>query len=79
VAVPVQRAESVASDDAAPKSAGRKRGQIYVCEHCAKQYKHPSCLIKHRWEHSPHWREASKFVQSKHQQVQLLEVRGTHV
>lgn len=38
-------------------------------------YRHPSCLIKHRWEHSPQWREASKFVLSKHQQVQLLEVR----
>ncbi|KAJ2986108.1 hypothetical protein NUW54_g9901 [Trametes sanguinea] len=36
-------------------------------------YRHPSCLIKHRWEHSPHWREASKFMLSKHQQVQLLE------
>ena len=37
-------------------------------------YRHPSCLIKHRWEHSPHWREASKFLLSKHQQVQLMEV-----
>ena len=36
-------------------------------------YRHPSCLIKHRWEHTPQWREASKFVLSKHQQVQLLE------
>jgi hypothetical protein len=80
------RAGSVASsapgDDGGPASSslsksaghGKKRGQIYVCEQCAKQYKHPSCLIKHRWEHSPHWREASKFVHSKHQQVQLLEV-----
>jgi hypothetical protein len=40
---------------------------------CHQVYRHPSCLIKHRWEHSPHWREASKFVLSKHQQVQLLE------
>lgn len=82
VLVPVlTRAPSVTSDDAAssaPKSAGKKRGHIYVCEQCAKQYKHPSCLIKHRWEHSPHWREASKFVQSKHQQVQLLEVHSSH-
>lgn len=31
-------------------------------------------LVKHRWEHSPHWHEASKFLLSKHQQVQLLEV-----
>ena len=37
-------------------------------------YRHPSCLIKHRWEHTPHWREASKFLLSKHQQVQLMEV-----
>jgi len=36
-------------------------------------YRHPNCLVKHRWEHSPHWREASKFLLSKHQQVQMLE------
>ena len=42
-----------------------------------KVYRHPSCLVKHRWEHSPHWREASKFLLSKHQQVQLLE--ASHV
>lgn len=53
--------------------SGRKRGVDYKCETCSKIYKHPSCLIKHRWEHTPHWREASKFVLSKHQQVQLLE------
>ncbi|KAH6912916.1 hypothetical protein BKA70DRAFT_1531541 [Coprinopsis sp. MPI-PUGE-AT-0042] len=53
--------------------SGRKRGADYKCETCSKIYKHPSCLIKHRWEHTPHWREASKFVLSKHQQVQLLE------
>ncbi|THH22535.1 hypothetical protein EUX98_g8160 [Antrodiella citrinella] len=29
--------------------------------------------IKNGWEHSPHWREASKLLLSKHQQVQLLE------
>ncbi|GBE84278.1 hypothetical protein BKA93DRAFT_802345 [Sparassis latifolia] len=56
------------------KSAnGKKRGTIFKCESCSKVYRHPSCLIKHRWEHSPHWREASKFLLSKHQQVQLLE------
>ncbi|KAI0746724.1 hypothetical protein C8Q80DRAFT_1220030 [Daedaleopsis nitida] len=53
--------------------AGKKRGTIFKCESCSKVYRHPSCLIKHRWEHSPHWREASKFLLSKHQQVQLLE------
>ncbi|KAG5641570.1 hypothetical protein DXG03_004711, partial [Asterophora parasitica] len=52
---------------------GRKRGVDHKCESCSKIYRHPSCLIKHRWEHTPHWREASKFVLSKHQQVQLLE------
>ncbi|KAG5721990.1 hypothetical protein E4T56_gene18470 [Termitomyces sp. T112] len=53
--------------------SGRKRGVDHKCESCSKIYRHPSCLIKHRWEHTPHWREASKFVLSKHQQVQLLE------
>ncbi|OCH88010.1 hypothetical protein OBBRIDRAFT_795646 [Obba rivulosa] len=52
---------------------GKKRSTIFKCESCSKVYRHPSCLIKHRWEHSPHWREASKFLLSKHQQVQLLE------
>lgn len=52
---------------------GKKRGVDHKCETCSKIYRHPSCLIKHRWEHTPHWREASKFVLSKHQQVQLLE------
>lgn len=52
---------------------GKKRGTIFKCESCSKVYRHPSCLIKHRWEHSPHWREASKLMLSKHQQVQLLE------
>lgn len=54
-------------------SKTKKRGMDYKCESCSKVYRHPSCLIKHRWEHTPHWREASKFVLSKHQQVQLLE------
>ena len=58
----------------AGKGTGKKRGTIFKCESCSKVYRHPSCLIKHRWEHSPHWREASKFLLSKHQQVQLLEV-----
>ncbi|KAF7792776.1 hypothetical protein EIP86_003874 [Pleurotus ostreatoroseus] len=64
------------------KSAnGKKRGTIYKCESCSKIYRHPSCLVKHRWEHSPHWREASKFMLSKHQQVQLLEAAAilTHM
>ncbi|QRV93253.1 C2H2 zinc finger [Ceratobasidium sp. AG-Ba] len=52
---------------------GKKKGQIFKCETCSKVYRHPNCLVKHRWEHSPHWREASKFLLSKHQQVQMLE------
>ncbi|KAL0571493.1 hypothetical protein V5O48_010469 [Marasmius crinis-equi] len=52
---------------------GKKRGMDHKCESCSKVYRHPSCLIKHRWEHTPHWRESSKYVLSKHQQVQLLE------
>jgi hypothetical protein len=54
----------------------KKKGTIFRCESCSKVYRHPSCLIKHRWEHSPHWKEANKFLLSKHQQVQLLEVCG---
>ncbi|CDO78029.1 hypothetical protein BN946_scf184648.g1 [Trametes cinnabarina] len=80
--------EDIVPDDASPDpsaktelngagisitKSGKKRGTIFKCESCSKVYRHPSCLIKHRWEHSPHWREASKFMLSKHQQVQLLE------
>ncbi|KAG9311242.1 hypothetical protein JVU11DRAFT_8322 [Chiua virens] len=54
-------------------SQDANEGTIFTCESCSKVYRHPSCLIKHRWEHTPQWREASKFVLSKHQQVQLLE------
>ncbi|KAF5309059.1 hypothetical protein D9619_013585 [Psilocybe cf. subviscida] len=61
----------------APISVGggkaKKRGVDYICESCSKIYRHPNCLNKHRWEHTRQWREASKFVLSKHQQVQLLE------
>lgn len=39
----------------------------------AQIYRHPSCLVKHRWQHSPAWQESSKFLVSKHQQVQMLE------
>lgn len=56
-----------------PIGKNKKRGQDFKCESCSKIYRHPSCLIKHRWEHTPHWRESSKYVLSKHQQVQLLE------
>ncbi|KZV68372.1 hypothetical protein PENSPDRAFT_687252 [Peniophora sp. CONT] len=50
-----------------------KKGMLFTCESCSKVYRHPSCLIKHRWEHTPQWREASKLMLSKHQQVQLME------
>jgi hypothetical protein len=52
---------------------GRRKGMVFKCENCSKEYRHPSCLIKHRWEHSPHWREPTQISMSKHQQVQLLE------
>ncbi|GMK59517.1 hypothetical protein CspeluHIS016_0801230 [Cutaneotrichosporon spelunceum] len=52
---------------------GRRKGMVFKCETCAKEYRHPSCLIKHRWEHSPHWREPTQISMSKHQQVQMLE------
>ncbi|KAF8811177.1 hypothetical protein BYT27DRAFT_7184553 [Phlegmacium glaucopus] len=55
------------------KAGAKKRGIDYKCESCSKVYRHPNCLNKHRWEHTRQWREASKFVLSKHQQVQLLE------
>ncbi|KAJ7595311.1 hypothetical protein C8J56DRAFT_1042414 [Mycena floridula] len=39
----------------------KKRGIEYKCENCGKIYRHPSCLIKHRWEHTPHWRDTTKY------------------
>lgn len=61
---------SVATDDDLKKDGGHG---LHRCEACSKVYRHPSCLIKHRWEHTVYWKEASKFLMSKHQQVQLLE------
>ncbi|ODN90698.1 hypothetical protein L198_06014 [Cryptococcus wingfieldii CBS 7118] len=52
---------------------GRRKGMVFKCETCNKEYKHPSCLVKHRWEHSPHWKEPTALSMSKHQQVQMLE------
>nr|GAT44369.1 predicted protein [Mycena chlorophos] len=60
-------------------AARKKRGIDHKCETCSKIYRHPSCLIKHRWEHTPHWRTLASLptggggVLSKHAQVQLLE------
>ncbi|KAI8450969.1 hypothetical protein BY996DRAFT_4558099, partial [Phakopsora pachyrhizi] len=48
-------------------------GLLYECEKCPKVYRHPQCLIKHRWEHTTYWADASKLMLSKHQQVQMLE------
>jgi len=65
----------VPTESETPTNGGgkSKKGTIFKCETCSKVYRHPNCLVKHRWEHSPHWREASKFLLSKHQQVQMLE------
>ncbi|OWT38170.1 hypothetical protein C362_04036 [Cryptococcus neoformans Bt1] len=52
---------------------GRRKGMVFKCETCNKEYRHPSCLVKHRWEHSPHWKEPTALSMSKHQQVQMLE------
>ncbi|KZT54884.1 hypothetical protein CALCODRAFT_510468 [Calocera cornea HHB12733] len=71
--------KSASSDDGkdgkeAKDARDAKDGKrIYVCEDCQKIYRHRSCMDKHRWEHSPHWLPSSKFLLSKHQQVQLLE------
>ncbi|KAI8147317.1 hypothetical protein BJV82DRAFT_595090 [Fennellomyces sp. T-0311] len=53
------------------KRDGQK--QLHRCEDCGKVYKHPSCLSKHRWEHSDEWELTSKLLLTKHQQVQMLE------
>ncbi|CAO3657675.1 unnamed protein product [Mucor hiemalis] len=45
----------------------------FQCGECGKVYKHPNCLSKHQWEHSEEWEFTSKFLLTKHQQVQLLE------
>ncbi|KAJ7821707.1 hypothetical protein B0H14DRAFT_3875845, partial [Mycena olivaceomarginata] len=77
----------IAQPAAAAAGARKKRGVDHKCEACSKIYRHPSCLIKHRWEHTPHWRTLSSLphpgpggsagagtgVLSKHAQVQLLE------
>ncbi|CEH16011.1 zinc finger protein [Ceraceosorus bombacis] len=71
-------APSTSSDDGVgadglSKSLSSANAMLHKCEACNKVYRHPSCLIKHRWEHTIYWKEASKFLMSKHQQVQLLE------
>ncbi|GAA6061940.1 hypothetical protein JCM10212_001508 [Sporobolomyces blumeae] len=61
------------ADAARPASRRDKDKNLYECEMCSKVYRHSTCLTKHRWEHTAHWKEASKLLLSKHQQVQLLE------
>ncbi|KAG1472789.1 hypothetical protein G6F56_001324 [Rhizopus delemar] len=55
-----------------PKSTLQIAGG-YQCIDCGKIYKHPNCLTKHQWEHSEEWEYTSKFLLTKHQQVQMLE------
>lgn len=50
-----------------------KHAHLFKCEKCPKVYRHPQCLVKHRWEHTSYWADASKLMLSKHQQVQMLE------
>ncbi|PWN52004.1 hypothetical protein IE53DRAFT_367584 [Violaceomyces palustris] len=64
---------TVNEDEERERSIAQSNQLLHKCESCAKVYRHPSCLVKHRWEHTVYWKEASKFLMSKHQQVQLLE------
>ncbi|KAG0314183.1 hypothetical protein BGZ99_008298 [Dissophora globulifera] len=50
-----------------------EHSDVHKCLDCGKVYKHPNCLWKHRWLHSAYWKNATKFLLSKHQQVQLME------
>ncbi|KAI7858942.1 hypothetical protein BDC45DRAFT_497938 [Circinella umbellata] len=52
---------------------GNAHRALHRCDDCGKVYKHPSCLAKHRWEHSDEWELTSKLLLTKHQQVQMLE------
>ncbi|KAI8341178.1 hypothetical protein BC941DRAFT_202082 [Chlamydoabsidia padenii] len=54
-------------------SASLPSSGYHRCDDCGKVYKHPSCLTKHRWEHSEEWELTSKLPLTKHQQVQMLE------
>ncbi|CAO3566429.1 unnamed protein product [Mortierella alpina] len=54
-------------------SLDQDHSDVHKCMDCGKVYKHPNCLWKHRWLHSVYWKGATKFLLSKHQQVQLME------
>ncbi|KAF9097935.1 hypothetical protein BGX27_000887 [Mortierella sp. AM989] len=56
-----------------PSAAEEEQTDSSKCPDCGKTYKHATSLLKHRWEHSMYWKPATKFLLSKHQQVQLME------
>ncbi|KAG0250721.1 hypothetical protein BGZ95_007116, partial [Linnemannia exigua] len=74
-----RRSNSLMSNIAQEGGAIKKQVQdgdhadTHKCTDCGKVYKHPNCLWKHRWLHSQYWKSATKFLLSKHQQVQLME------
>ena len=51
----------------------KKSSNLLRCERCHKVYHHPQSLIKHRWQHTEIWSDASRYGLSKHQTVQALE------
>ncbi|KAG0240757.1 hypothetical protein BGX31_001695 [Mortierella sp. GBA43] len=55
------------------KQLDHDHSDLHKCSECGKVYKHPNCLWKHRWLHSVYWKGATRFLLSKHQQVQLME------
>ncbi|KAF9545200.1 hypothetical protein EC957_011179 [Mortierella hygrophila] len=74
-----RRSNSFTSSQTQDGGANKKQAQdgdhsdVHKCMDCGKVYKHPNCLWKHRWLHSQYWKSATKFLLSKHQQVQLME------
>ncbi|KAF9274624.1 hypothetical protein BGZ68_000485 [Mortierella alpina] len=76
-----RRSASVSGPDGSSKkqnpqpqsSVDQDHSEVHKCMDCGKVYKHPNCLWKHRWLHSVYWKGATKFLLSKHQQVQLME------
>ncbi|KAG0281161.1 hypothetical protein BGZ96_001266 [Linnemannia gamsii] len=74
-----RRSNSFTSGQTQEGGANKKQAQdgdhsdVHKCLDCGKVYKHPNCLWKHRWLHSQYWKSATKFLLSKHQQVQLME------
>lgn len=54
-------------------SSKKPSDKLLRCERCHKVYHHPQSLIKHRWQHTEIWSDASRYGLSKHQTVQALE------